>query len=309
MTKRIFYNTTVTLVFLCLTLCASAQAKTTVKATVDKSKILIGEPIVLRVEADIPNDEPIRFFDLDSLPHFEFLSRQKIDTSNTNSGTVLSQVMQITSFDSGHWVIPAFVVGEAASDTIPIDVGFSAFDPEQPYHEIKDIIEVAPEKKKEDRTWWWYIAGGGVLLIIVLILLLTRKKKPVVKPPPPPVDPYQKALKQLNKLQETKPEVKEYYSSLTDIFRVYVSERKGIHSLQKTTDDLVNQLKGLGIEKELFDRLAAALRLSDLVKFAKYETVPAEDKASADSVKRSIEQIEELHRPAPVVQENNLQRK
>jgi hypothetical protein len=217
--------------------------------------------------------------------------------------------MQITSFDSGHWVIPAFVVGEAASDTIPIDVGFSAFDPEQPYHEIKDIIEVAPEKKKEDRTWWWYVAGGGVLLIIVLILLLTRKKKPVVKPPPPPVDPYQKALKQLNKLQETKPEVKEYYSSLTDIFRVYVSERKGIHSLQKTTDDLVNQLKGLGIEKELFDRLAAALRLSDLVKFAKYETVPAEDKASADSVKRSIEQIEELHRPAPVVQENNLQRK
>ena len=54
----------------------------------------------------------IRFFQLDSLPHFEFLNKQKIDTTNTGTGTVLSQVIRITSFDSGHWVIPSLYSGK-----------------------------------------------------------------------------------------------------------------------------------------------------------------------------------------------------
>ncbi len=77
-------------------------------------------------------------------------------------------------------------------------------------------------------------------------------------------------MKQLEQLQRDKPETKLYYSKLTDIFRLYIFQKKGILSLQKTTDDLVIQLKSLNLNKEQFDKLSQSLRLSDFVKFAKY---------------------------------------
>ncbi|MEI9911288.1 MAG: hypothetical protein WDO71_17470 [Bacteroidota bacterium] len=40
---------------------ADAQSKTSVRAAVDKNKILIGETIQLSLEADIPENEAIRF--------------------------------------------------------------------------------------------------------------------------------------------------------------------------------------------------------------------------------------------------------
>jgi LPXTG-motif cell wall-anchored protein len=289
-----FYNITITIGALFFSAITLAQSKTTVKATVDRSQILIGEPISLRLEVDVPEHEAIRFFQIDSLLHFELLDQQKIDTSNTGSGTVLSQIIRITSFDSGHWVIPSLVLGEnSATDSIPIDVGFSPFNPEQPYHDIKEIIEVTPEEKKE-KPQWWYLLAGAVLLVIILVLIFRKKKKPVVTVVEPPVDPYKEAMVQLEKLQKEKPEAKQYYSKLVDIFRIYVLNKTGIHSLQNTTDDLVSQLRGLNIYKEQFEKLSQALRLSDFVKFAKYIPSDGDDKNSLETITLSIQQIEKL---------------
>jgi LPXTG-motif cell wall-anchored protein len=294
MRNNFFYNTTITIVALFFSAIAAAQSKTTVKATVDRSQILIGEPISLRLEVDVPENEAIRFFQIDSLPHFEFLATPKIDTFNTGSGTVLSQTIPITSFDSGHWVIPSLVLGEnIATDSIPVDVGFSAFNPDQPYHDIKEIIEVTPEEKKE-KPQWWYLLAGAVVLLIILVLIFRKKKKPVVSMVEQPVDPYKEAMTQLDKLQREKPEAKQYYSRLVDIFRVYVLNRTGIHSLQNTTDDLVKQLRGLNIHKEQFDQLSQALRQSDFVKFAKYIPSQQDDKNAFDTINLSIQQIEQM---------------
>lgn len=270
----------------------AAQNKTVVKATVNKTQILIGEPIALTLEIDVPEHEPIRFFQLDSIPHFEFLDRQEIDTVNTGRGTILTQVMQITSFDSGHWVIPSMSLGEnLVTDSIPVDVGFSPFNPDQPYHDIKEIIEVTPEEKKE-QIEWWYIAAGAAALLLILILIFRKKKKPVVEVVQPPPDPFKVAMEELKKLQANKADAKQYYSSLTDIFRVYVFEKKGIHSLQNTTHDLVGQLRSLNMSKDIFDQLEQGLMLSDFVKFAKYVPSPENDKYVFDIIVRTIQQIE-----------------
>jgi uncharacterized integral membrane protein len=282
------------LLLLLTVLVADAQSKTSVKATVDKNKILIGETIQLSLQADIPENEAIHFFIIDSIPHFEIKEKQKIDTSNTSEGTVLRQIILITSFDSGHWVMPAFVLGEnIVTDTIPVDVVFSDFNPEQNYHDIKDIIEVNPEQEKE-KWWLWYAIGGGALLIVVLLIYLLRKKKPAVQAPVTIIDPYAEAMKQLEKLQKEQTDQKQYYSRLVDIFRVYVSKKKGIHSLQETTNDLVVQLKGMPVTKEQFEKLSQALRLSDFVKFAKYIPATEEDKNAFETIKNSITSIERL---------------
>src|SRR5690606_17334933 len=78
-----------------------AQELTRIPVKADRTAILIGEPITLSLQADIPENAPIRFFRIDSLPHFEVLDRGKIDTTNTGYGTILKQQVRITSYDSG----------------------------------------------------------------------------------------------------------------------------------------------------------------------------------------------------------------
>ncbi|MET0394532.1 MAG: hypothetical protein ABW019_15410 [Chitinophagaceae bacterium] len=292
MTKRNFYTILLTGLLCCDAGTAMAQAA--VRASVDRSQILIGEPVRITLQADIPENQPIRFFRVDTIPHFEFLKKEKIDTANTGSGTVLSQVLHITSFDSGHWVVPRFVLyGDVATDTIGIDVGFSSFDTAQPYHDIRDIIDIAPEEQRKERRWW--LAVGGALLLLLIVVWLSRKKKPVAAAVAvPPADPYQAALRQLEALQHKQLDAGAWYSELTGIFRTYIHDKKGIRSLQQTSDGLITQLRSLGMPPAEFDPLAQVLMLGDFVKFARYVPAAAENEVSRGVIKRSIDRIEQL---------------
>lgn len=267
-----------------------AQGGPTIRGTVDKNRILIGEPLQLTIEADLPPGSVISFVHIDTINHFEFLARPVIDSISENGRTIIKGVYRMTSFDSGHWVIPSFILTKGVNtDTIPVDVVFSEFDPAKDYHDIKDIIEIPPPKKK---PWWWLIAGGAVLLV-ALAVYLQRRKKPAALPVPEVVtDPYEEAMQQLELLQRDKPEFKKYHSKLTDIFRFYVFRKKGILSLQKTTADLVLQLRDLNVSKEQFDKLSQALRLSDFVKFAKYVPTGEDDRNCFEEIKNSITSIE-----------------
>jgi hypothetical protein len=293
MIRQIVYKATFFLLPVLFAVVATAQSGITVSATADRNRILIGEPIVLILKADIPENEAISFFSIDSIQHFEFLEKQKIDTANTSSGTLLTQVIRITSFDSGHWVIPSFLLTEnTMTDSIPVDVGFSEFDRNQDYHDIKDVVDV--EVKKEKETWWWYVAGAGLLILLVILYFILRKKpKASQVKTETPINPYEDAMRQLAVLQTDRGEAKQYYSLLADIFRQYVSRRKGINSLQKTTDDLILQLKGITIDKNIFDGFVQALRMSDFVKFAKYQPSDDDKKTSWQAIKTAITAIEE----------------
>lgn len=293
MIQMIFYRIIFSFFFLVATTGSIAQVDPgSIKATVDKNKILIGEPILLTLEIKLSPGTEISPFRLDSIPHFEFLEEPVTDSSNDNGNTIIKTMYTITSFDSGHWVIPSYIMsGQLRTDSIGIDVVFSDFDPNQDYHDIKDIIEVKPKKKI---PWWWYAAGGALLLLLAVIYFLRKKKPVIVKKESPAgfLNAYDEAMKELDELQRSKTDPKAFYSKLTGIFRVYVFRRKGILSLQKTTDDLVLQLKGLNITKEQFDKLAQSLRLSDFVKFAKYIPMSNDDTAAFDTIKDSIINIE-----------------
>jgi hypothetical protein len=291
MIKKIFHKAIPLLFFSVAAIFSNAQNKITVKASVDRNKILIGEPIKLSVEVNIPKNKSIRFFTIDSLPHFEFLEKQKIDSSGSGDETVLKQVFKITSFDSGHWVIPSFVLEKnIATDTIPVDVGFSNFDPNQDYHDIRDIIEVNPVEKK---NWLWFIVSGAILFVLIIIWLLSMRKKKIVSPIQPVVNPYEEAMKQLDQLRKQNLPPKQYYSELVDIFRLYIFRKKEILSLQKTTYDLILQLQGINLSKEQHAQLALALRLSDFVKFAKYIPTNEDDVNVFNTIRNSITIIEQ----------------
>jgi len=285
--------TVVSFLCFCSVVCFS-QPAVQVKASVDRNTILIGERIKLLLEANIPETQPIRFFSIDTIDHFEFIDKGKIDTINTSSGTRLLQQFIFTSFDSGRWVIPSYVLDEAShiqTDSIVIDVGFTPFDTSKPYNDIKDIIEVEVKEKKKD--YWYYIAAAGTVLVLVLIYFITRKKKSKVVAATI-ISPYEEAMKQLEQIRKQELSAKEYYTRLTDIFRSYLAGRKNISSLQKTTDELVIQLKSLKMDDNHYSQLAQVLRLGDFVKFAKYQPASDDNKLSYDIIKNAVQAIENM---------------
>src|SRR5690349_4107958 len=94
-------------IFIAFFLFASVQTnaqKVKVSGTVSKNSILLGEPFELKVKAEYPEKSRSRFR-LDSIPHFEFLEKPLVDSSSSNGIVTLNARYQLTSFDSGHWVI------------------------------------------------------------------------------------------------------------------------------------------------------------------------------------------------------------
>ncbi len=259
--KRVRY------IFLIVLWCYSqtgyAQQEANINTEIDKSKILIGEPLKLTIAVSYPEKNTFVFAFPDSIPHFEILEKPIVDTIHENGLISLKSIYRLTSFDSGHWVIPSFkLTREISSDTIPVDIVFSDFDPSQDYHDIKDILDVKPVSKKK---WLWYIiAGLLVAALLAYYFLRTRKIVPSSKENVV-VNPYEEAMKKLEQLRQVSAPAKTVHSKLTDIFRMYIFRKKGIHSLQKTTDDIVLQLKGQGLKQEQFEKLSQALRLSDFV--------------------------------------------
>ena len=272
--------------------------QTRVAAHADRDSILIGGQLKLFLEADIPETAPIRFFRLDTIPHFEFIEKQKIDTVNTNEGTVLKQTLLLTSFDSGSLVIPPFVLDEETgiqTDSIPVEVSFSPFDTAQAYHDVKDIIHIEPVKEKPD--WTWFIIATVAVAALLFFLFFRKKKKPVVAPVPD-INIFEKTLQELETLKRTKPPAREYYIRITDIFRTYLDKRFGVHSEQVTTGELLGKLKGLGIAASLHQELAASLQISDYVKFAKYPPTEKEEQDIHTHIKAAVEFLEKIN-PTP----------
>jgi hypothetical protein len=267
-----------------------AQNKISVKASADKNKILIGGRIHLLLEAEFPSGSAIHFFSIDSIPHFVIIKKEKTDTEKTANGISLKQELQLTGFDSGHWVIPSFVLDKKIkTDPVPVDVIFSDFDPSKDYHDIKNIIELPEEK---NQGWWILPAIISVVVIAAMIWLLRKKKSSAEIAPASKIDPYKEAMQQLQQILKKIGSTKEYYSLLTDTFRFYIFRKKGILSLQKTTDDLIVQLRDLNLDKELFTQLSQSLQLGDSVKFAKFIPSEQDNKMIFETIKTAIEKIE-----------------
>src|SRR6476620_950810 len=236
------------LLLLCLH--SFAQKKITVVASVDKTSILIGQPLQLTVEATFSNTHIASFFQLDSLPHFEILNRSKIDTQTVNEQTTLRQTITLTSWDSGAWLIPEFSLPsekKSLTKPLPITVSFSPMAPNQDYHGVKDIIDV---QKPPRTTWYWYVIGA-VILILLGLLLFPKSKRPVADETILQEGAYKQALQELEALHNKESlDDKIYFTELIQIFRTYLQRGKGIHSFQKTTDDLSRQLQALQLPHE-----------------------------------------------------------
>ncbi len=299
--------------FLCCAQISFAQLPT-VKTSVDKNNILIGQQLNYRVETSMPdNTYRLSWFSFsDSLDHFVVVAKNKIDSTTSNGNPNFSQVITLTNFDSGRHVIPRLALAVSTlegdstfniyTDSIPINVSYSPIDSIKPFHDIKTIIEV----KKEWPWWIWALLGLAIILLILWIIFLVKflkKKKTTNSFFTSKLSPYDEAMQSLSELEKEQliqnNKVKEYHVRLTEIFKRYLSRKTNTYQLHLTSDELLIELSDLNLSKEQIADFANSLRMGNAVKFAQYIPPVYENEKCFSQTKEIITSINNIMNKKP----------
>lgn len=290
----------------CLTFLLSA-AQPVVKTSIDKNEILIGQQFTLKVQASFSGDDFfIKWIQVpDSILHFELVEKSKIDSVFTNTKlSGLSQTFMLTSFDSGKWVFPSFNINFSPAkddtilniftDSLSITVSYSVADTTTALKDIKAIRQV----EVFNPLWYW---AGSALLLLLLVLLTVwwyrrRKKNNKIAPVQSKLSPFEEAMQELEILKEydltVHKEIQQYHNKLIEIFRRYLSRKENTDYLNKTTSDILMDIRNNYANKEILGKTATALRFSNAVKFAKYVPPVTDSEANKQIIRDTIRLIE-----------------
>lgn len=269
------------LIFLLLVFAGGLHSQALIKAIPDKPSVLVGEPLQLSIEVRLPAGTAYKWNLPDSLPHWEWMDKSVPVVTESRDGIQVKQVCRITSYDTGYWVIPRMVLLTGTkkyyTDTVGIRVDYLAQNPNEDYHDIKEIEEVAAGRID---PWLLFGAGAVVILAIAILLIVrNRRKMPAMLPGLPKVDSLEGYLSVLDtsreQLRKGTIEVKQFYIQHNILFREFLEWKKGWKTREKTNEELVRQLRLLDLPETEYRELVQVLRLSDFVKFAKFS--PSEE--------------------------------
>ena len=276
-------------------------SQVSIKATLDTSKIRIGEQVKVDLYLLYNPNSGVSKIDWPTIgdtitEKIEVISTTPIDTTmpDKNDPNILQQHQQvlISVYDSGYVVIPPFkfvVNGDTAhpgyTEALLLEVHTVPTDSSA--KKIKDI----KEPLGEPFSWLWYkeyFYWGIAALVFIAALALfihyrnKRLANKIVEPEKPKIPAHITALASLERIREQQiwkeDKVKEYYSEITDTVRLYIEERYGIMALESTTDELLAMMKSQVIDGVSKEKLQHMLKLADFVKFAKM--IPMEQEHS-----------------------------
>lgn len=280
---------------------AVAQEDSKVSSKVDTTFIKIGEQIIWTVTADVDSTATVIFPEGQTFSPLETVEAYKTDTTRKKDRIILEKSYALTQFDSGAYKLPTQFIdinGKGFyTDSLQINVATVPVDTlNQRMYDIKELMVV-----EKSSSGWWKILLGVLLALALLCGLLywfVFRKKPLTEEEQVALlPPYDRALLELKKLENSKyliqDEYKKYYSELTDIVRSYLEEDVHVSALESTTDQLIDKLElmtdagELELDKDTIHQFKRILQTADLVKFAKSK--PEDSVAEQD--RKAIEQI------------------
>lgn len=266
-------------------------------AQLDRTEMRIGEQVELTLRVDHQRDvlAAVQWPSIgDTLSaHLEIVEDRGIDTlivdpEGDQDELRQVRVLTLTSFDTGYWAIPPFhfqVDGmDLETQAILLHVTAPQLDSANTPKDIKDIRELP-----FSLAWWvrenavWIAGAGAVALAAVALFLLVarmRRKKPATAVERI-VPLHERILGLLDALDKERlwqqGDHKAYQSRLTDLVRGYIEERYQVPALERTTDELMQELRVSAMSEEHRTQLSNMLHLADMVKFAKALPSPAEN--------------------------------
>lgn len=302
---------TLFLVLIAMSLFVEGQ-EVKLETKVDKSTILIGDHINLKHKLVFnPTQFRVQLPILtDTFNRFEMVERKQLDTTAQGEQIILTQENIITHFDSGQYIIPAqlFTVTpldgspayEIASDSIPILVHTIDADTSQPIKPIYDIIAA-------EKPWWETPLYIGLTVLVMLLIgglvyyylrrLRNKKREPNVTKKVY-VLPWDNALQMSASLISKKlwlaNQEKMHHTQLTDILRTYIEDGFGIDCFEKTSQEIITDVKKY-LQKnkykkrsEELDKLRTIFFTADLVKFAKSKPTELEHEQSNQALQNFV---------------------
>jgi hypothetical protein len=293
------------------------------KAAIERDSIWLGDQIKLILVAEQPAGVKIDFpRNQDTISvKIEVLKRSFIDTTKLDASRLqLRQTYIITCFDSGPHYIPPFyfrVQQSGSNDSLKTNelflfVKVPNVDLKKGIADIKKPFE-APVTFKEVAPWiLGAILIGAIIFLVIYMISRRRKNLPLFQRPEKPSLPaHIIALQELDKLKGEQlwqhDKVKDYYTRLTDIIRVYIEERFDVPAMEQTTFEILSEFKEKKslIESVAFEGLKDILELADLVKFAKLTPLPNDNQLSLNNAYQFVERtkIEETIGPVKTEEE------
>lgn len=273
---------------------AAASQQRTATSQLDTTAILIGDQVKLYLELRVQAQDNVQWPSLnDTLTDkIEIVEKSKLDTVFDKDDITLktySQLLTITSFDSGYFPVPPFkfIVNQDTLETEPLllEVHTVSVDTAQNIADIKGPLDMEYSLLDWLKEHWLWVVGvlAAIALVFGIIYWLKKKKPaPVVREiPKPKIPAHIIAFRKLDELQEKKlwqnDRVKDYHIELSDILREYLENRYYVQALEQTTWEIMQSLKKIDCDEENKSRLRQLLTLSDLVKFAKEKPLSVEN--------------------------------
>lgn len=277
--------------------------------SIDKDSIFAGQTFNYKLDVRMPSDYIIDWSDLrDTLSkNIEVIKRSDISMTpiNNSNDVIMSQLLTMTTFDTGYVEIPKIGLkySKSVNDTTSYTCYTNYMDIYVQSVSIDTTVAYKPIKMpiKQNITFEETIpyAGGAIVLaglILLAIYLIKRfsKKENIeeeeVKPQIPAIITAREKLshlKESNLWQSGKS--KEYYTDLTDIVREYIEGQFNIDAVEMTSDEILAEVKKLQLNTTLFTKLQDTLTTADLVKFAKANPSPSQNETAFTDINSFVE--------------------
>jgi len=262
------------------------------RATIDTTNVLIGDQIKLKLELISKQKLNVTMPQIpDSIGAIEIISKSKVDTITENNNYILRQNLVLTSFDSGIYVLPAFVFmyeKKGMQDLLPVQTDSLvlkfrtvAVDTSKAFKDIKPPLE---EPVTFDEYLVYILVALGAIALTIAGYFLWKKYKQREKPVydyDPRIPPHILALESLKQLDIEKlwqkGQIKLYYVRLTEIVRLYLERQFKIAALEMVSDEITLSLKVLNINQQAIAEIKTVFEIADMVKFAKMTPIPDEN--------------------------------
>lgn len=266
-------------------------------AEIDTNKILIGDQFTLQLKGEVAEGTNFQWPIIpDTVSGLDFVDISKIDTLSKDGVWKLSQKLTLTSFDSGYVAIPPLTLkagnDEASSQALAVAVEFPQLSEEQDLYDIKEPLEPPFD-------WIPLLIGLGIGIVLIVgtwfyIKWLKKRKNRVKLTPEQMLTPYEYAQLQMTEIEKEQlyqaGKIKEYYSRLTDVMRLYMERQMGINAMESTADELIEKMREIRLPKELQERIDELIHLSALVKYAKEKPGVGQNESALKTVKAFLEQ-------------------
>ncbi len=287
-------------------------APATLKVSMDSAYVLMGKatPMHVQLVADKDSKGNIHI-PADSLcGNVEILDLLDADTTDLGNGRIeVNREILLQSFDSGMYQLRPilYIDGQEtiASQRLALKVIPAMVDSLTTIHDYADVQDV--KRKFVDYLPDFLVDYGLWILALVAVLVggyfgLRRylgRKEPENKPSAPPIPPYEAARQALMALKSEnlceQGREKDYYTTLTDILRVYLQRRFGINAMEMTSDQIRRTLSRNEQTKYSKKYVDQVLEIADFVKFAKMRPLPDDNIRAFNSALQFVEDT----KPAP----------